>query len=431
MDRAEGPRGSYEKSSERKNIRHLREILMRTFISSSKLDNVWYDIRGPVTNEARRLKEEGFNVIELNSGNPGQFGVEAPDEIIHDVIVNIKEAEGYCDSKGLFTARKAVMQYCQLAGFHDVDIDDILMGNGVSEMIIISMLALLDQGDEVLIPSPDYPLWTAAVNMSGGNAVHYICDEKSGWLPDIKDIKSKVTMKTKGIVVINPNNPTGAVYPRQILEEIVKVASEHQLIVFSDEIYSNVIYDGAVHHSIATISKDILCVTMNGLSKSHRIAGFRVGWMVLSGNKAAARDYIRGLNLLASMRMCSNVPAQLTVQTALGGYQSLTELIKPGGRLYEQRKCAYERVNAIPGLSCVKPMGALYLFPKIDVKKFNITDDEKFALDFLLDKKVLITKGTGFNITSPDHFRLVFLPPLDVLTEVFTRLRDFLTYYRQ
>jgi alanine-synthesizing transaminase len=404
---------------------------MRTFIKSSKLENVLYDIRGPVSDEAQRLQEEGFNVIKLNSGNPAPFGVEAPEEIIHDVIINIKDAEGYCDSKGLFSARKAVMQYCQLIGIEGVEIGDIYMGNGVSEMILISMQGLLDSGDEVLIPAPDYPLWTAAVNLSGGKAVHYLCDEESDWYPDLSDIKKKITSRTKGIVVINPNNPTGAVYPLEIVEKIVALAAEHQLIVFSDEIYDNILYNGAIAYHPAAVSRDVLFVTMNGLSKSHRVAGFRVGWMVISGNKSIAKDYIGGLNLLTSMRMCSNVPAQLAVQTALGGYQSLRDLIKPGGRLYEQMKCSYESLNSIPGLSCVRPDGALYVFPKMDFKKFNIMDDEKFALDFLLEKKVLITQGTGFNWPKPDHFRLVFLPRVDILTDVYEKLRDFLSVYCQ
>ncbi|MGA2140878.1 MAG: pyridoxal phosphate-dependent aminotransferase [Brevinematales bacterium] len=404
---------------------------MRTFIKSSKLENVLYDIRGPVSDEAQRLQEEGFNVIKLNSGNPAPFGVEAPEEIIHDVIINIKDAEGYCDSKGLFSARKAVMQYCQLIGIEGVEIGDIYMGNGVSEIILISMQGLLDSGDEVLIPAPDYPLWTAAVNLSGGKAVHYLCDEESDWYPDLSDIKKKITSRTKGIVVINPNNPTGAVYPLEIVEKIVALAAEHQLIVFSDEIYDNILYNGAIAYHPAAVSRDVLFVTMNGLSKSHRVAGFRVGWMVISGNKSIAKDYIGGLNLLTSMRMCSNVPAQLAVQTALGGYQSLRDLIKPGGRLYEQMKCSYESLNSIPGLSCVRPDGALYVFPKMDFKKFNIMDDEKFALDFLLEKKVLITQGTGFNWPKPDHFRLVFLPRVDILTDVYEKLRDFLSVYCQ
>ncbi len=404
---------------------------MRAFLKSSKLENVLYDIRGPVSDEAQRLQEEGFSVIKLNSGNPAPFGVEAPDEIIHDVILNLKEAEGYCDSKGLFSARKAVMQYCQLIGIEGVEIGDVFMGNGVSEMIMMAMQGLLENGDEILIPAPDYPLWTASVNLSGGKAVHYICDEGAKWYPDLEDIKMKITDRTKGIVIINPNNPTGAVYPKEVIEEIVKLATIHQLIVFSDEIYDKILYNGAVAYHPASMSKETLFVTMDGLSKSHRIAGFRVGWMVISGSKETAKDYIKGLNLLASMRMCSNVPAQLAVQTALGGYQSLSELIKPGGRLYEQMKCSFESINSIPGLSCVKPESALYVFPKMDVKKFNITDDEKFALDFLKDKKVLITHGRGFSWPNPDHFRLVFLPDVRELTDVFGRLRDFLSVYRQ
>jgi alanine-synthesizing transaminase len=395
------------------------------------MDNVCYEIRGPVNSEAKRLEEEGVSIIKLNTGNPPAFGLTAPDEIIHDTILNIKAAEAYCDSKGLFSARKAIMQYCQLKGIEGVDVDDIYIGNGVSEMIVMAMQGLLNNGDEILVPAPDYPLWTAAVNLSGGQAVHYHCDESAGWIPDMKDLESKITSKTKGIVVINPNNPTGAVYPEEILERIVKLACEHRLIVFSDEIYDKIIYDKLPHTACASLSKDILFVTFNGLSKSHRIPGFRAGWMIVSGNKAIAKDYIEGLDILSTMRLCGNVPAQFTIQTALGGYQSLTELISPGGRLYEQRDAAFEYFNSIPGITCVKPKGALYLFPKIDIKKYNIKDDQKFVLDFLLEKKVQLVQGTGFNWPAPDHFRVVFLPVVKELKIVAERMEDFLKDYRQ
>lgn len=404
---------------------------MRTFKKSSKLENVFYDIRGPVLEEAKRLEEEGFSIIKLNTGNPPPFGIGAPDEIIHDVILNIKSAEGYCDSKGLFPARKAIMQYCQLKGIEDVDVGDIYIGNGVSELIVLAMQGLLDSGDEVLIPMPDYPLWTGAANLAGGKAVHYLCDEASDWIPDIGDIKKKITSRTKGIVIINPNNPTGAVYPKEVLQNIVDIAVAHKLIVFSDEIYDRILYDDAAHVSTASLSKETLFITMNGLSKSHRIPGFRAGWMVLSGNKAIAKDYIEGLDILSNMRLCSNVPAQLTIQTALGGHQSLTDLILPGGRLREQRDSAFELFNKIPGISCTKPKGALYLFPKIDIKKYNIKDDEKFVLDFLIQKKVLLVRGMGFNWPNPDHFRVVFLPPVNELKLVAERMTDFLKDYRQ
>lgn len=406
---------------------------MREFNKSNKLDNVFYDIRGPVLSEANRLEEEGYTIIKLNTGNPPIFGVNAPDEIIRDVIMNIRTAEAYCDSKGLFAARKAIMQYCQLKGIQDVEVKDIYVGNGVSEMIVMAMQGLLNNGDEILIPAPDYPLWTGAANLAGGKAVHYFCDEESNWYPDINDIKKKITPRTKGIVVINPNNPTGAVYPKEILQQIIDIAVKHSLIVFSDEIYDKILYDGAQHYSMASLpgANETLFVTMNGLSKSHRIPGFRAGWMVVSGHKAMAKDYIEGLDMLANMRLCANVPAQLTIQTALGGHQSLTELISPGGRLLEQRNASYKMFNEIPGLSCVKPMGAMYLFPKIDVKKYNITDDEKFVLDFLREKKVLLVRGMGFNWPAPDHFRVVFLPDVKDLQLVSDRLRDFLKDYKQ
>ncbi|MCR4443204.1 MAG: pyridoxal phosphate-dependent aminotransferase [Peptococcaceae bacterium] len=401
------------------------------FKKSDKLENVCYDIRGPVMEEARRMEEAGYKITKLNIGNPAPFGLDAPDEIIHDVRINLRNAQGYADSNGLFAARKAVMQYYQQKGIKGVDINDIYIGNGVSELIMMSMQGLLNNDDEILIPAPDYPLWTAAVNLAGGKAVHYRCDEKADWNPDLGDIRRKVTPKTKGIVVINPNNPTGAVYPREILEDIIEIARQHDLIVFADEIYDKILYDGAEHISAATLADDVLIVTMSGLSKSHRIAGFRTGWMVLSGKKDAAGDYIEGLNILSNMRLCSNVPAQFAIQTALGGYQSLTELIRPGGRLAKQRDCCYELVNKIPGLSCTKPKGAFYVFPRVDVKQFNITDDLKFILDFLKEKKVMLVQGTGFNWPEPDHFRIVFLPPVDELTDALNKLGDFLSTYKQ
>jgi alanine-synthesizing transaminase len=404
---------------------------MSVIKKSSKLDHVLYDIRGPVMDEAKRLEEEGYNILKLNIGNPAPFGLEAPDEIIQDVIFNVRNAQGYTDSKGIFPARKAVMQYCQQKNIENVSVNDIYIGNGASELIIMSMQALLDHGDEILVPAPDYPLWTAAVNLSGGTAVHYICDEQSEWYPDIEDIKRKITPNTKGIVVINPNNPTGAVYPKAILLEIVKLAEQHDLIIFADEIYDRILYDDYEHTAIASLTDEVLCVTLNGLSKSHRIAGFRAGWMVLSGDKSRAEDYIEGLTMLASMRLCSNALAQYIIQTALGGYQSINELIVPGGRLREQRDLAYELLNEIPGLSCVKPKGAFYAFPKVDIDRFNIKDDMKFIKDLLLAKKVLLVQGTGFNWPAPDHFRVVFLPPKEELARAINLIGSFLTDYRQ
>lgn len=404
---------------------------LKTIKKSSKLDNVCYDIRGPVLDESKRLEEEGYNIIKLNIGNPAPFGLKAPDEIIVDVIMNLNNAQGYSDSKGIFPARKAVMHYCQDKGIANVGIEDIYIGNGVSELIMIAMQGLLDNGDEILLPAPDYPLWTAAVNLAGGKPVHYICDEQSDWYPDLSDIREKVTPNTKGIVVINPNNPTGAVYPVEILEGIIDIAREHGLIIFSDEIYDKILYDDASHTSTGALADDVLFITMNGLSKSHRIAGFRAGWMVISGDKSGAGDYIEGLNMLTSMRLCSNVPAQYSIQTALGGYQSIQDLILPGGRLKEQRDYAWERLNNIPGISCVKPKGAFYMFPKVDVKRFNIVDDEKFILDLLLQEKVLLVQGTGFNWPQPDHFRVVFLPNLTDLKIALDRFEYFLSDYRQ
>ncbi|URA11276.1 pyridoxal phosphate-dependent aminotransferase [Thermospira aquatica] len=403
----------------------------RVFQKSKKLEGIFYDIRGPVVAEAQRLEQEGYNIIRLNTGNPPRFGVDAPDEIIHDVAYNLREAQGYTHEKGVFSARKAVMQYYQLKGIQDISIDDIYIGNGVSELILLSLQALLDSGDEVLVPIPDYPLWTGAVTLSGGKAIHYICDEEANWYPDLADIRKKITPRTKGIVVINPNNPTGSVYPREILEEIIKIAVEHKLIIFSDEIYEKIVYEDAKAYCIASMTDETLVLTYNGLSKSHRIPGFRVGWLLLSGKKEWATDYIEGLNLVASMRLCSNVPAQYAIQTALGGYQSIDDLVRPGGRLREQRDYSYQLLNDIPGITCVKPMGALYLFPKVDVKRFNIKDDMKLVYDILRTKHILLVQGTGFNWPKPDHFRFVFLPDIKELEEVAGRLKDFFETYKQ
>ena len=404
---------------------------MRSFPKSDKLEHVCYDIRGPVHKEALRLEEEGNKILKLNIGNPAPFGFEAPDEILVDVIRNLPSAQGYCDSKGLYSARKAIVQYYQSKGIHDSTVNDVYIGNGVSELITMSMQALLNDGDEVLVPAPDYPLWTACVTLAGGNAVHYICDEQSEWYPDMEDIRKKVTDKTKAIVIINPNNPTGALYPKEVLEQIVEIAREHQLIIFSDEIYDRLVMDGEEHISIASLAPDLFCVTFSGLSKSHMIAGYRVGWMVLSGNKEMARDYMEGLNMLSNMRLCSNVPAQSIIQTALGGHQSVQDYIVPGGRIYEQREYIYKALNDLPGISAVKPKAAFYIFPKIDPKRYNILDDEKFALDLLRDKKLLIVHGGGFNWKDPDHFRVVYLPRIEVLEDAITKLGDFLSYYKQ
>ena len=404
---------------------------MREFKKSSKLDNVLYDVRGPVVDEAARMEENGTNVLKLNIGNPAPFGFRTPDEVIYDMSRQLTECEGYSNSKGLFSARKAIMQYAQLKKLPNVSVEDIYTGNGVSELINLSMSALLDNSDEVLVPAPDYPLWTACVTLAGGTAVHYICDEQSEWYPDIEDIKKKITDKTKAIVIINPNNPTGAVYPKEILEQIVQIAREHELIIFSDEIYDRLIMDGYKHTSIASLAPDVFCVTFSGLSKSHMIAGFRIGWMVLSGNKALGKDYIEGINMLSNMRLCSNVPAQSIVQTALGGYQSVGEYIVPGGRIYEQREYIYKALNDIPGIFAVKPKAAFYIFPKIDTQKFNIVNDEQFALDLLREKKILIIHGGGFNWDKPDHFRVVYLPRIEVLSDAMEKLADFLSTYKQ
>lgn len=405
---------------------------MPKYQKSSKLDNVLYDIRGPVPREAKRMEEEeGLQIIKLNIGNPAPFGLFAPDEIVHDMIRNLPSTEGYSDSKGLFSARKAVMQYCQQKRIPDVDIEDIYTGNGVSELVVMAMQCLCNGGTEVLIPAPDYPLWTAAVNLAGGKPVHYLCDEGSGWLPDIADMRKKITPATKGIVIINPNNPTGALYPKELLEEIVGLAREHGLIVFSDEIYDKILYDGVEHVSIATLADDALFVTMSGLSKAYRIAGFRAGWMVVSGDKKDAADFIEGLDMLASMRLCSNVPAQSIIQTALGGYQSINDLVAPGGRLYLQREACMSALADMPGVSCVRPKAAFYAFPKLDKKKFNISDDVKFAYDLLHDQRVLVVQGTGFNWPNPDHFRIVFLPVVEELAVAMERIGKFLKNYKQ
>ena len=401
------------------------------FNKSRKLDNVCYDIRGPVMDEALRMEDEGVKILKLNIGNPAPFNLMAPDEIIEDMRYNLRDSEGYSDSKGLFSARKAIMQYCQLKNFPNPSIDYIYTGNGVSELITMSMQALLDTGDEVLVPAPDYPLWTASVSLSGGTPIHYLCDEKADWNPDLEDIRKKISPRTKAIVVINPNNPTGALYPDEILKEIVEIARQHKLMIFADEIYDRLIYDGQKHTALASLAPDVFVVSFNGLSKSHKVAGYRIGWMVLTGNLSLGKSYIEGLNLLSSMRLCSNVPAQSIVQTALGGIQRGNELLKPGGRLYDQNEYISEALNAIPGVTAVKPKAAFYIFPKLDIKKFNITDDMQFALDFLRVKKILVTQGTGFNWPEPDHFRIVFLPNIEDLEYAVTRLGDFLSTYRQ
>ena len=404
---------------------------MREFKKSSKLDNVLYDVRGPVVEEANRMEACGTQVLKLNIGNPAPFGFRTPDEVIYDMSHQLTDCEGYSPSQGLFSARKAIMQYAQLKKLPNVSIDDIYTGNGVSELINLVTQGLIDNGDEILVPSPDYPLWTGCVTLAGGKAVHYICDEQSEWYPDIEDMRSKITDKTKAIVIINPNNPTGAVYPKEVLEQIVELAREHELMIFSDEIYDRLVMDGIEHTSIASLAPDLFCITLNGLSKSHMIAGFRCGWMILSGAKEKAKDYIEGLNMLSNMRLCSNVPAQCIVQTALGGHQSVKNYLVPGGRIYEQREFIYNAINDIPGLSAVKPKAAFYIFPKMDTKKFNILDDEKFVLDLLKEKKVLLTHGRGFNWAEPDHFRIVYLPNIEQLKDATGKIADFLSGYHQ
>lgn len=404
---------------------------MRSYEKSAKLNNVCYDIRGPIMDEANRMAANGVNILKLNIGNPAPFRLFAPDEIVVDMIYNLRDTEGYSDSKGLFSARKAIMQYCQNKHIPNVGINDIYTGNGASEMITMCMQGLLNPGDEILVPSPDYPLWTASVTLAGGKAVHYLCDEQSDWNPDVEDMRSKVTDRTKGIVVINPNNPTGALYPREVLEQIVQVAREHDLILFADEIYDRLVMDGLEHVALGSLAPDLMCVNINGLSKSHRVAGYRCGWMCLSGDKSRCKGYIEGLNLLSTMRLCSNVPGQSIIQTALGGTQSADQLLVPGGRIYEQREYIYNALNSIPGISATKPKAAFYIFPKIDTKRFNIANDEQFALDLLKEKHILVTHGGGFHWNEPDHFRIVYLPELEVLREACGKLADFLKTYHQ
>lgn len=404
---------------------------METIKKSDKLNGVCYDIRGPVLEHAYRLEEEGHRIMKLNIGNPASFGFSAPDEIIQDVIYNLPNAEGYVASHGLFAARKAIMQECQRLMIPNVEIDDIFLGNGVSELIVMSMQALLNNDDEMLIPAPDYPLWTAAVNLAGGKAVHYLCDEHSDWFPDIDDIKKKITGRTRGIVLINPNNPTGAVYSQEVLEQIVRLAEEKGLIIYADEIYSKILYDDAEFIPLGRLVNDTLCVSFNGLSKSYRLAGFRSGWMVISGAKHKAREYVQGIEMLASMRLCANVPAMYAVQTALGGYQSINELIMPGGRLRDQRDAAMAALAELPGVSCIKPRGAMYLFPKIDLNRHKIQDDQQMVLDFLIQEKILLVQGTAFNWPERDHMRIVFLPREDELTRAIERLGHFLERYTQ
>ncbi len=404
---------------------------MKSVKKSAKLNNVCYEIRGQIAAEARRLEDEGHKILKLNIGNPAPFGFEAPDDILKDVIHNLPTAQGYCESKGIYPARVAVMQYFQQNGILGVNVDDIFIGNGVSELIVMAMQGLLNDEDEVLIPAPDYPLWTAAVSLSGGIPVHYRCVEENQWFPDLEDIASKITEKTKAIVLINPNNPTGAVYSEEVLQGILALARKHQLIVFSDEIYDKILYDDAKHIPTASLADDVLVITMGGLSKNYRIAGFRAGWMVLSGPKLHAEDYIEGLNILSSMRLCANVPCQHAIQTALGGYQSINELIKDDGRLIKQRNLAHQLLNEIDGISCNPAMGALYLFVKVDAEKFNITDDEKMVLDLLKQEKILVVHGSGFNIEEKNYFRLVFLPHEDELRPAIEKIKNFFRTYRQ
>jgi alanine-synthesizing transaminase len=407
------------------------EPVLKPIAKSSKLANVCYDIRGPVLEKARQMEEDGHKIIKLNIGNLAVFGLEPPDEIVQDMIRNLASAAGYTDSKGLFAPRKSVVHYCQEKGIQGVTVDDVYLGNGASELIVMALNALLNEDDEVLLPAPDYPLYTAAVSLSGGRPVHYICDEQADWNPDIADIRAKITPRTKAIVVINPNNPTGALYPDSLLKEIIQVAREHQLIVLADEIYDKTLFDGNTHTSMASLAEDVLFLTFNGLSKNYRSCGYRAGWMVVSGEKRHAKDYIEGLNMLASMRLCANTPGQLAIQTALGGYQSIKDLVAPTGRLCKQRDLAYELLNKIPGVSVVKPKGALYMFPRLDPKMYPIADDQQFAYELLAEEKVLIVQGTGFNWPHPDHFRLVFLPNSDDLAEAIGRIARFLEGYRK
>ncbi len=405
--------------------------MARPIKKSDKLSDVLYDIRGPVMHEAQRLEHEGHRILKLNIGNPAPFGFEAPEEVLVDMMRNLPTAQGYSDSLGIYSARKAVMQYNQRMGITGVEIDDIYIGNGASELISMALSALVNEGDEVLVPAPDFPLWTAATRLAGGSPVHYRCDEGEDWFPDLDDLRSKITDRTVALVVINPNNPTGAVYSKEMLTELVEIAREHDLLVMADEIYDKILYDEAQHTSIASLADDVVFLTINGLSKAYRVAGFRSGWMTVSGDKERAAGYIEGLTMLASMRLCANVPAQHAIQSSLGGYQSISEYVIPGGRLYEQRQIAWEMLNAIPGLSCTKPGGALYLFPKIDTARFNITSDEQFVLDLLRSEQILVVHGSGFNWPEPDHFRIVFLPRVRELTQALERLEKFLASYRQ
>lgn len=415
-----------------KNKTTMGSNTMASLKKSTKLQNVCYDIRGPLLKAATQMEAEGQRIIKLNVGNPAPFGLDAPHEILRDVSMNLSEATGYSDSQGVFSARKAVLQYYQSKGLLSaVDVRDVYLGNGVSELIVMTMQALMDDGDEVLIPMPDYPLWTAAANLAGGTAVHYRCNEEDNWHPDIEDIKSKITSKTKGIVVINPNNPTGALYSNDILKQIIEVAKEHDLVLMADEIYDRVLYDEAVHTPMSTLTDEVLVLTYNGLSKSHRIAGFRAGWLMVSGKKQHAADFIEGLDMLASMRLCANVPAQYAIQTAMGGYQSMQALTAESGRLYKQREMAVSRLNAIPGISCTLPQGAFYCFPKIDLEIYPIEDDMQFMMDLLIDEKVLMVQGSGFNWDAPDHFRVVFLPNLHDLEDAMDRLDRFFAKKRQ
>ncbi len=404
---------------------------MKTVVRSHKLDNVCYDIRGPIAEQARKMEDEGHRILKLNIGNPAPFGFEAPDDILKDVIHNLPTSQGYSDSTGIYGARVAVMQYYQQMNIKDIRIDDVYIGNGVSELIMMAMQALLNHGDEVLLPAPDYPLWTAAVSLSSGSPVHYRCDEQAGWFPDIDDIKKKITSKTRAIVLINPNNPTGAVYDKALLEEIIKLAREHSLVIYSDEIYDKILYDGARHTCTASLADDVFCVTLSGLSKNYRVAGFRAGWLLVSGNKRIAKDYIEALNVLSSMRMCANVPCQSAIQTALGGYQSINDLVHDGGRLKIQRDIASTMLNDIEGIDCVTPKGAMYCFARVDASKFNITNDEQMILDLLNQEKILLVHGRAFNLNEGIYFRLVFLPHSDVLIPAMERIGRFFSHYRQ
>jgi alanine-synthesizing transaminase len=429
--RGEACRRGFVPARENGVMPEYEEIVMTPVLKSKKLDKVCYDIRGPVMQQAKRMEEEGLKIIKLNIGNLAPFGFDAPEEIQLDIIRNLPSASGYSDSKGIFAARKAIMHDTQLKKIRGVTLEDIYLGNGVSELIVMSMNALLDNGDEVLVPAPDYPLWTAAVSLSGGTPRHYLCDEGDGWLPDMDDIRRKITPRVKAIVIINPNNPTGALYPESVLREIVAIAREHGLILYADEVYDKVLYDGASHTPIASLSEDVLTVSFNGLSKNYRACGYRAGWMVVSGDRHDARDYIEGLEMLASMRLCPNVPGQYGIQTALGGYQSIGDLVAPAGRLCRQRDLAHELISAIPGVSCVKPKATLYMFPRLDPALYPISDDQAFIAEFLCEEHVLLVQGTGFNWPDPDHFRLVFLPHEDLLREAIARLARFLENYRK